>query len=119
MYFPCLGSHLTIWLAGSLGLDGCDSGVNVFRDNITSVHQAHSHVLSVSWVALDHLVGWFEHAVGDLRNRQLLVVCNLGRDDRSKGAQREVDTWERNKVGLEGGHVNVEGTIESEGDGDT
>merc|ERR1711981_974235 len=35
-------------LDGSLGLDGGNGGVDVLGDNVTSVHHAASHVLSVS-----------------------------------------------------------------------
>jgi len=41
-------------LDGSLGLDGGDSGVDILGDDITSVHEAACHVLSVSWIALSH-----------------------------------------------------------------
>jgi len=47
-------------LDGSLGLDGGDSGVDILWDDITSVHEAASHVLSVSWVTLGHHGGWLE-----------------------------------------------------------
>merc|ERR1719326_366234 len=39
-------------LDGSLGLDGGDGGVDILGDDITSVHEAASHVLSVAGVAL-------------------------------------------------------------------
>ena len=61
-------------LNGSLGLDGGNGGVDVLGDNITSVQHAASHVFTVSWITLDHLVGWLEASVGDLGNRELLVV---------------------------------------------
>merc|ERR1712045_265016 len=47
-------------LDGSLGLDGGNGGVNILWHNITSVHEAASHVLSVSWVTLGHHGGWLE-----------------------------------------------------------
>ena len=47
-------------LDGSLGLDGGDGGVDILGDDITSVHKAASHVLSVSWVTLGHHSGWLE-----------------------------------------------------------
>merc|ERR1711931_74764 len=105
-------------LDGSLGLDGGNSGVDVLGDNITTVQHAAGHVLSVSRVALDHLVGWLEASVGDLGNGQLLVVGLLGGDDRSVGDQREVDSRVWHQVGLELGEIDVERTIESERGGD-
>lgn len=47
-------------LDGSLGLDGGDGGVDILGDDVTSVHEAASHVLSVSWVALGHHAGGLE-----------------------------------------------------------
>ena len=70
-------------LDGSLGLDGGDSGVDILGDDITSVHEAAGHVLTVARIALSHHRGGLEGAVGDLSNGELLVVGLLGRDDRS------------------------------------
>merc|ERR1719273_1610320 len=47
-------------LDGSLGLDGGDSGVDILGDDITSVHEAASHVLSVAGIALGHHGGGLE-----------------------------------------------------------
>jgi len=105
-------------LDGSLGLDGGNGGVDVLWHNITSVQHAASHVLTVSWIALDHLVGWLEASVGDLGNGELLVVGLLGGDDWSIGDQWEVDSWVWDQVGLELGEIDVQGTVESEGGGD-
>ena len=62
-------------LDGSLGFDGGNGGVDVLGDNITTVQHAAGHVFTVSWIALDHLVGWFETSVGDFSNGELFVVC--------------------------------------------
>jgi len=105
-------------LDGSLGLDGGNGCVDILWHDVATVKHAARHVLAVTWVALDHLVGWLEAHVGDLGNRELLVVGLLGRDDWSIGGQREVDTWVWHEVGLELGEVNVEGTVESERGGD-
>merc|ERR1712206_30708 len=61
-------------LDGSLGLDGGDGGVDILGDDVTSVHKAASHVLSVAGVALGHHGGGLECGVGDLGNGELLVV---------------------------------------------
>ena len=105
-------------LDGTLGLDGCDGGVDVLGDNITTVQHTAGHVLAVTRIALDHLVGGLEAGVGDFSNRQLLVVGLLGGDDWSICSQREVDTWVGHQVGLELGQVHVEGAIESQRSGD-
>jgi len=55
-------------LDGSLGLDGGDSGVDILWDDITSVHEAACHVLSVSWVTFGHHGCWLESGVGNLGN---------------------------------------------------
>ena len=68
-------------LNGSLGLDGGDGGVDILWDDISSVHEAASHVFSVSWIALGHHGGWLEGRVGDLGDRELLVISFLGGDN--------------------------------------
>merc|ERR1712054_598133 len=104
-------------LDGSLGLDGSNSGVDILWDDITSVHEAASHVLSVSWVAIGHHGGWLEGGVGDLSNGELLVVGLLGRDDWGIGRKHEMDSWVWHQVGLELSNIDIEGTVESEGGG--
>lgn len=69
----------------------------------------------MSWIAFHHLVCGLEARIGDLGNRELLVVCFLRRNDRSIGHQGEMDSWVRNEVGLEFGQVDVQCTIESQG----
>jgi hypothetical protein len=102
-------------LDGSLGLDGGNGSVNILWHDITSVHEAASHVLSVSWVALGHHGGWLESRVGDLGNGELLVVGLLGGDDWCVGRKHEMDSWVWHEVSLELGDINVKGTVESEG----
>ncbi|KAF1771605.1 hypothetical protein GCK72_003432 [Caenorhabditis remanei] len=99
----------------TLGLDGGDGGVDVLWHNISTVQEANSHVLSVSWIALDHLVGWLEAAVGDVADRKSLVVRLLSRDKWSVGSQWEVNSWVWHQVGLELVEIYVEGSIESQG----
>jgi len=47
-------------LDGSLGLDGGDSGVDILGDDITSVHEAAGHVLTVTRITLGHHGGGLE-----------------------------------------------------------
>ena len=101
-------------LDGPLGLDGGDGSVDVLGDDVTTVQHAAGHVLPVTWVALDHLVGRLKAGIGDLGNRQLLVVGLLGGDDRGVGGQREVNSWVGDQVGLELGQVDVEGAVKSQ-----
>ena len=101
-------------LDGPLRLDGGNGGVDVLGDNISEVQHAAGHVLAVTRVALDHLVGRLEAGVGDLSHRKLLVVGLLSRYDWGVGGQREVDTRVGHQVGQELGQVDVEGAIEAE-----
>ena len=101
-------------LDGSLGLDGGDGGVDILGDDVTSVHEAASHVLSVAGVALGHHGGGLEGRVGDLGNGELLVVGLLGRDDGGIRGEHEMDSGVGHQVGLELGDIDVEGTIESQ-----
>jgi hypothetical protein len=101
-------------LNSSLGLDGCNSRVNILWYNITSEHHATSHVLTVTRIALGQHVGWLEYRVGDLTHGQLLVVSLLSTDDRSIRGKHKVDTRIRYQVGLELGQIYVQCTIESQ-----
>ena len=104
-------------LDGTLGLDGGNGSVDILGDNISTVHEAASHVLSVARIALGHHVGWLKHRVGDLSHGELLVVgLGLG-DDRSVGGEHKVDAGVRHQVGLELGDIDVEGSIETQGSG--
>ena len=55
-------------LNGTLGLNGGNSSIDILGDDITTVQHTTGHVLSVTWITLDHLVGWLETSVGDLSN---------------------------------------------------
>jgi len=101
-------------LDGSLGLDGGDGGVDILGDDITTVHEAAGHVLAVAGIALGHHGGGLEGGVGDLSDGELLVVGLLGRDDGGVRGEHEMDTGVGDEVGLELGHIDVEGTIETE-----
>lgn len=101
-------------LDGPLGLDVGDSSVHVLCDDVSTVQQTGGHVLSVPWVALNHLVGGLEAGSGNLVDAVGLVLCLGGGDNRRVGDEREVDTRIRDKVGLELVEIDVEGAVESE-----
>ena len=101
-------------LNGSLGFNGGNGGIDVFGDDITSVHHGASHIFSVSGVTFGHHVGGFERGVGDFGNGQLFVVSFLGRDNGGIRGKHEVDSWVRDQVGLEFSNIDVQGTIESQ-----
>merc|ERR1719197_756907 len=73
------------------------------------VHEAARHVLAVARVALGHHGGGLEGGVGDLGNGELLVVGLLGGDDGRVAGKHEVDTRVGHQVGLELGHIDVQG----------
>merc|ERR1711885_12352 len=105
-------------LDAPLGLDGGNGSVHVLGHHVSSVEEAAGHVLAVTRVALDHLVGWLETGVGDLRDSELLMVGLLGRDDGSIGDQGEVDPGVGHQVGLELSQVHVQGSVEPQGGSD-
>jgi hypothetical protein len=68
-------------LDGTLGLDDSDGGIDVLGDDVTTIHHAAGHVLTMAWIALNHHVGWLEAGVRDFSNSQLLVI-SLVRGDK-------------------------------------
>jgi hypothetical protein len=63
-YFEASGAPINE-LNGSFSLDGGDGCIDVFGDDISSVHHRAGHIFSVSGVTLGHHIGWLEAAVGD------------------------------------------------------
>merc|ERR1719343_1606029 len=100
-------------LNGALGLDGGNSGVDVLGDDISTVHEAAGHVLSVTRVALGHHVGRLKDGAGNLSNREGLMEGLVCANDRSIRGQHEVDARVWDQVGLELGDIHVQGTIET------
>ena len=106
-------------LDSTLSLDNGDGSVNVLGNDITTVHHAACHVLTMTWVALNHHVGRLEDRVGDFSNGKLLVVSLLRADEWGIRAEWEVDTRIWDQVGLELGQIDVQSTIETQGSSDT
>ena len=101
-------------LNGALGLEVGNRSVGVVGNNVAAVQQASSHVLAIAWIALDHLVVRLEAGHGHLLHGVGLVGGLGGRDNRSIGDQREVDTRVRDQVGLELVQIDVERAVEAE-----
>jgi hypothetical protein len=99
----------------TFGLDGGDCRIDILGNDITTVQETARHVLSVTGVTLDHLVGWLKARVGDLSYSQLFMISFFRRDDRSIGHEGEMNTRVGNKIGLELGKINVEGSIKTKG----
>lgn len=105
-------------LDGALGLDGGDGGIDVLGDDVSAVHQAAGHVLSVARVALGHHVVGLEDGVGDLGDGEHLVEGLLARNDGGVGGEHEVDAGVGHQGGLEVVQVDVEGAFEAETGGE-
>mmetsp|Transcript_7676 Transcript_7676/g.16556 ORF Transcript_7676/g.16556 Transcript_7676/m.16556 type:complete len:202 (+) Transcript_7676:169-774(+) len=67
-------------LNGPLRLDGGHGGVHVFGNDVSAVHETASHVLSMTGITLGHHARRLEHRVGNLSNRELLMISLLCRD---------------------------------------
>lgn len=61
-------------LNGPLGFDLGNGCVHILGHHVSTVEHTAGHVLAVSGVALDHLVGGLETGVGDFHHGQLLMV---------------------------------------------
>jgi hypothetical protein len=72
-------------LNGTFGLDGGDSGIDILWYNVATVKHAASHVLAMSRIAFDHLIGRLETSIRDLGDRQLFVVGLLSGNNRGVG----------------------------------
>ena len=100
-------------LNGSLGLDLCNGSVDIFWHNITTVEETACHIFAMSWIAFDHLIGWFETGSGDFAYAQLLVEGSIGGDDGSVGGKREMNSWVWNQVSLEFIQIDIESSVEA------
>jgi hypothetical protein len=100
-------------LNGALGLDRSNGRVNILGNNVTTVHEAASHVLSVARITLRHHPGGLKDRVCNLGNRKLFVEGFLGGDDRSVRGEHEMNAGVGHQVGLELGDIYVKGTIET------
>ena len=105
-------------LDGALGLKSSNRSIHIFGHNITTVQQASSHILSVAWVALHHLVVRLAATHRHLLDRVGFVRCLSGRNYWCVSNKREMDTWVWNQIGLELIEINIEGAIETEGGSD-
>jgi len=105
-------------LDATIGLDLGDGGTDVLGDNISSVHHANSHVLAMARIAFSHHGVGLENGAGELSHRHLLVDGTLGGDNRSIGAEKEVDARIGHKIDLEFVDIHVEGAFEAERGGE-
>ena len=59
---------------GLLALECPDGRIHIFGDHISSVEQTDRHVLSISWITLDHLIVRLEAGISNLSHREPLMV---------------------------------------------
>lgn len=71
-------------------------------------------VFSLPGVTLDHLISRLEARIRHIRDRITLMSRLLGREQRGVCGEGEVNTRERDQVGLELVQIDVEGTAEPE-----
>jgi hypothetical protein len=95
-----------------LGLDYSDGRVDILWYNITSVHEAASHVFSVARITLGHHVRWLKDRASNLLNGKLLMISLLRRNNWSVRSEHEVNARIWDEVGLELCNIDVESTVE-------
>lgn len=105
-------------LDSALSLQRGNSHSDVLGDDIATVQQASSHVLSIARIALHHLVVRLEAGHGHLLDGIGLVGRLGSGDDWRVGYEREVDARIGHQVRLELVEINIEGTIKPEGGSD-
>ena len=96
-----------------LSLDDGNILVDFLWNNVSSLHQAASHVLSVVRIALGHLVGGLKNGAGELCDGDMPFRWI----QQSVGAEHKVDTRIGDQVCLELVDVHVECSVEAEGGG--
>jgi hypothetical protein len=102
-------------LDGPFRFDGGHGGIDILGHNISTVHEAAGHVFSMTGITLGHHTGGLEDRVGNLGNRELLVVRLLGGDDWCVRREHEVDAGVGHQVGLELGNIHVQCTVKTKG----
>ncbi|KAF1763000.1 hypothetical protein GCK72_011265 [Caenorhabditis remanei] len=105
-------------LDASLRLDRRNSSIHIFRHNVSTEQKTNGHILSMSWITLDHLIMRFEAHIGDFSDGKLFVIRLLGRNDRRECGQREMDSGVRYQICLEFCQVDVECSVETKRRGD-
>ena len=97
-----------------LGLERCNSGIGITRDNITTVKECDSHVFAIARVADHHLIVGLEALQRQVLYLEAFMGGSLGRNDGGVADKRVVDTWIGYQVGLKLVQIDVQGTVEAE-----
>lgn len=105
-------------IEGLLSFEGRGCLRSVMGYDVAAVEECDSHVSALAGVADNHLVLRLEALEGEILCAEGFVGGALGGDDGCVGDEWEVDSGERNEIGLEFGDIDVDGTFEAEGGGD-
>ena len=70
------------------------------RDDITTIHEATGHIFAVTRITLRHHVGRFKDRASDFSNRECLMICLFGADDRRIRREQEMNSWIRHEICL-------------------
>merc|ERR1712176_825449 len=97
----------------TLCLDRRNRSVHILGHNVTAVHHAVRHVLSMARIALHEHRCWLKDAHCDLSHGELLMVGLLGGDDGCVTGKHEVNAWVRHKVGLKLCDIHIQGSIKA------
>jgi len=100
-------------LDGALVLDLVDGNADILGNDVTTVHQAAGHVLTLARIALHEGVGGLESSSGDLLDGVHLMGGTGFAHKRSVGGGKEVDARMRNQVNLELVDIHVERTLKA------
>mmetsp|Transcript_20830 Transcript_20830/g.31029 ORF Transcript_20830/g.31029 Transcript_20830/m.31029 type:complete len:259 (+) Transcript_20830:98-874(+) len=98
----------------ALVLDLCNTCRHILWYHVTTVHQAHCHVLARAWITLGHHVLRLKHRIGNLWYRMRFMVSLFWRNHWRVRAQQKVDTWVWHQIDLKLIDVHVECTFKTQ-----
>ena len=101
-------------LDGALYLQVSNGNIDILWNDITTEHQAASHILAVTRITLDRLITWLKTTHSNLFNGVLLVMSLLSWDDGGIGNKREMNTRVRDKMGLKVQEIDIQGNIKTQ-----
>ncbi|MFS7916152.1 hypothetical protein Hanom_Chr02g00173751 [Helianthus anomalus] len=100
-------------LNGPLGLNRSNRRINVFRNNITAIHQTTRHIFPMSRVTFCHHTRRLKNRIRNFRYRQLFMIRLFSRYHRGIRGKHKMNTRVWHKICLELGDVNVNCSIET------
>jgi len=103
---------------GAASLQLGNGSVDVLGDDITTIEQRTGHVLSLHWIAIDHLATALEAGGCDGGNIVRFVQNSVHMNDWRERGKRKVNSWEGDKIRLEFIQIDVQGTGKAKRNGD-